>query len=248
MRLKKCKKCGNIFEASSPGIYMCHSCSIEIKRDSVLRERTCKSCGNSFVGGPRAWYCPTCRKERQNDLKRKRGGKTARPLGSIDICQICGNEYIVNSARQKYCPICADEAMKETVRIHKRQYMAENKEKMDPHKKEMRQNNWVCVICGNVFDKDNPTVTCSPECAKKLKKLRIDESEIRRGKRITPAGETYVSGLPKSGIVGVTYHRNSGKWQATYKREYIGVYDTVEKAVKAIENHKKNHENLSGKE
>ena len=27
--------------------------------------RTCRQCGRTFWGGPRAWYCPECRKERQ---------------------------------------------------------------------------------------------------------------------------------------------------------------------------------------
>lgn len=61
MRLKKCKKCGTVFEADSKGIYMCPACSAEIKRESVVRLRTCRECGSQFYGGPRAWYCPECR-------------------------------------------------------------------------------------------------------------------------------------------------------------------------------------------
>ena len=55
------------------------------------------------MGGPRAFYCPNCRRIRQreaNERARKRGGAT-RPIGSIDKCKLCGAEYVVNSGRQK---------------------------------------------------------------------------------------------------------------------------------------------------
>ena len=29
--------------------------------NSSLRQRTCRACGRSFLGGPRAWYCRQCR-------------------------------------------------------------------------------------------------------------------------------------------------------------------------------------------
>lgn len=180
MRLKQCKKCGGIFKAISKDVYMCPSCHTEIKRGSVLRERTCRRCEASFTGGPRAWYCPRCRKERKKEQKQNQG-ETVRPLGSTDVCQICGNKYIVNSSRQKYCPDCATEATKEVVRIHKRKYMEANKEVMVLHKKEMRENGWVCVVCGKVFDKDTPTVTCSPKCAKIREKSRKNKNNIQDG-------------------------------------------------------------------
>lgn len=65
-----------------------------------------------------------------------------------------------------------------------------------------------------------------------------NEADIKRGKRKIPADQRYNSGLPKSGVVGVTYHRQSGKWQATYKGKYIGLYDTVERAGKAVQEEK----------
>lgn len=73
----------------------------------AIYDRICRTCGVSFPGGPRAWYCPDCRLERRriSDRKRKKEG-TIRPLGSKDICQNCGAEYTVESGLQKYCPTC----------------------------------------------------------------------------------------------------------------------------------------------
>lgn len=158
-----------------------------------------------------------------------------RPLGSIDICQNCGKEYVVKSGRQIYCPDCADNVVREKVNAHKRKYMQANKEKFAPHKAEMRSNGWVCVVCGKVFDKDMPTVTCSEECAKKLKKLNQDKQDIKRGKRKMPAGVSYESGLPKSGVVGITYNRKRQKWQVVHSRKYIGLFNDLDSAKEALD-------------
>lgn len=40
------------------------------KGTSTLRMRVCRQCGIEFMGGPRAWYCPTCRIERQREQER----------------------------------------------------------------------------------------------------------------------------------------------------------------------------------
>lgn len=234
MRLKKCKRCGATFESTSRDVYMCPSCAAEIKSESVVRARICRECGASFLGGPRAWYCPDCRAERKKVQRKARKSQTVRPLGSIDICQNCGKEYIVKSGRQIYCPDCADAVVREKVNAHKRQYMQENKEKFAPYKAEMRSNGWVCIVCGKVFDKDTSTVTCSEECAKKLKKINQDNADIKRGKRKMPAGISYESGLPKSGVVGITFHRVTGKWQVTHNRKYIGVFNNLEDAKEAL--------------
>lgn len=83
---------------------------------AIYQNRICRECGRPFEGGPRAWYCPDCRAERrhQQHLKaeqRRRTGKVTRPIGSTDHCVVCGEQYIVKSARQKYCPKCAKDAV-----------------------------------------------------------------------------------------------------------------------------------------
>ena len=239
MRLKSCKKCGITFSTDREGAYLCPQCSLQSKRDSVIRERVCKSCGVTFMGSPRAWYCPKCREIRTKEAnKRCKMSKTVRRIGSTDICSVCGKEYTVNGARQKYCKDCAEEATKKVVRAHKIEYNRAHKETLYPHKEKMRNNGYVCVVCGKIFDKSTPTVTCSPECRIQLKKKRIRERNYRNGKRKLPPDQLYDSGLPKSGIVGVTFHRKLQKWQATYKGQYLGLYDTIQEAAKSIEQYK----------
>lgn len=71
--------------------------------------KTC-ACGASFIGGPTAKYCPSCRAERTRQRDRERhqrklAGKI-RHLGSIDLCALCGSEYTVNAGPQRHCPEC----------------------------------------------------------------------------------------------------------------------------------------------
>lgn len=238
MRVKICKRCKKPFETDRFDNYLCPTCSAEYFKSASINDRTCKQCGIVFPGGPRAWYCPSCRYARMLDAdKRRRKNGTARPIGSTDKCTICGNDYFVNSARQRYCKDCAASATAENVQKRSREYNAENKDRLGRQKQESRHNRNVCIICGAIYDATSPAVTCSPECAKKLKKLRQDEADIRRGRRKTPAGVTYDSGLPKSGIVGVTANRN-GKWRAAYKGKYLGTFSSVQDAAAAIEKYK----------
>lgn len=243
MRLRSCKRCGKPYETDRPDTIFCPACSAASHKSAPVRTRVCRQCGVTFPGGPRAWYCPACRDERRReaDKRRKRSGPS-RPLGSVDICKRCGKEYPVEGSRQMYCKDCAEIAVTEKVRAHKRDYNEANRDALNDHKREVRVFRKVCVICGAVFDADTPTVTCSPECAKKLRKLRQDETDIRRGRRKTPAGVAYDSGLPKSGIVGVTASRN-GKWRAAYKGKYLGIFQSIPEAAAAIEKYKEELKN-----
>lgn len=245
MRIRACKNCGQLFEVpTGKEAYLCEECARKSKYNSVLRERTCKICGASFTGYPRSFFCPECsaeRKKQQKKIYKKR--KASRPLGSTDVCENCGKEYIVNSGLQKYCPDCAEKKVKENIRAHKREYMAENIEKSEELKAETRGKRYICPICGKEFEKHTSAATCSPECERELRRRRQNRSDIKRGKRKMPEDQRYDSGLPKSGVVGVTYHRKSGKWQAQHNGKYIGLYDTVEQAVKAIENYKQKGDN-----
>ena len=243
MRLRNCKRCGTPYETDRPGTYLCPACSVEAKRESVIRDRICRQCGAVFPGGPRAWYCPSCRADRQRDAdRRSKRTDPARPLGSTDTCKRCGGEYVVESGRQLYCKRCAEIAVRETVRAHKIEYTAENRDRLNAHKQAMRTDRKVCVVCGSVFDADTPTVTCSPSCAAKLRRQRQEESDIRRGKRKSAVGVKYNSGLPKSGIAGITARRN-GKWQASYKGSYIGIYEDIQAAAAALEKYKEEQKN-----
>lgn len=245
MRIRACKNCGQLFEVpTGKEAYLCEECARKSKYNSVLRERTCKICGSSFTGYPRSFFCPECSAERKKHQKKiYKQRKPSRPLGCVDVCENCGKEYIVKSGLQKYCSDCAKNKVAENIRAHKREYMAENKERSQALKNATKGKRYVCIICGKEYEKHNVEITCSPECQKEYRRRVQNETDIRRGKRNLPADQRYDSGLPKSGVVGVTWNRKRGKWQASYKRKYIGLYETIDQAVEAIENHKGDNDN-----
>lgn len=136
-------------------------------------------CGAEFEGYPRSKYCPVCQKiekaEASRKSKQRKKSGTTRAIGSIDICQNCGQPYTVTGGLQKYCPDCAEKVTKENIQSHKRTYNADRAEQLNAHKDEMRSNRRVCVVCGKTFDSRTRTITCSPECAK----IRADQMRKR---------------------------------------------------------------------
>ena len=192
MRKKICKKCGRVFETPDNYYdrYLCPECLKRVRKEGIHQEHTCIICGDKFMGFPSSKYCPNCAKiaERERAKKYRKNG-VSRPLGSIDHCKKCGAAYVVTSGLQKYCPNCSQEAIKENSRARKREYNRENREKLLENKIKMKANGYVCVICGKVFNKKSPTVTCSPECAKELKRRNQINADLKRGMKRTPIGE-----------------------------------------------------------
>lgn len=188
MRTKSCKHCGRAFVPATKNTYLCPECHGSAKASGVVRERICRECGAAFQGGPRAWYCPSCRADRRriHDQASKRNGPT-RQIGSTDLCTKCGGEYTVTGSRQKYCPACASDAVRETVRTHKRQYVAERAVQMAAYKKEMSSNRHVCIVCGAVFNSNLPRVTCSDVCDK----IRIQRQQQAADKKRSPRKRSY---------------------------------------------------------
>lgn len=244
MRTRICKNCGNVFERQTGSYaYLCAECSKKAKDNNLIRERTCQICGEPFIGHPRSCYCAKCGEERRKQLRKMRNTKKPnRPLGSIDICQACGKEYIVKSGSQKYCPECSEEQIAKNIKAHKKEYRIKNQDKIREQKKSHLGKRYICVICGKEFEKHNVTVTCSTECYKEYKRIKQNEADIRRGKRNIPADQYYDSGLPKSGVAGVYWHKSSKKWQAIYRTKYLGLYESIDQAAEAIEEYKKNNQ------
>lgn len=102
----------------------------------------------------------------------------------------------------------------------------------------------ICKNCGKAFEV--PTGKESYLCEECSRKSKSNSVLRERTCKICGASfvgyprsfQRYNSGLPKSGVVGVTYHRQSGKWQAKYKQKYIGLYDTAEQAAEAVDEYK----------
>lgn len=237
MRTRICKKCGKPFECpTGQALYLCPECHKTAKLSSVYRQRICPECGKTFFGYPKSKYCPDCQSERDREAKKRyRQNSHKRKIGSIDYCEKCGKPYTVSSGRQRYCPACAQQETANNIRTVKRKYYSDNKEKMSEHKKIMRDTEYVCVICGRNFKSDVPRVTCSDECAKEQKRRLQNRAEIKRGRRKIPANEHCIHAHP-SGVVGVTWCR--GKWQAVWKKHYIGTYSTIDEAASAIKNYR----------
>jgi predicted nucleic acid-binding Zn ribbon protein len=168
MRLKKCVKCGKLFNTAKNEQALCDDC-VAAGKATTIRPRTCRECGTTFDGGPRAWYCPSCRKNRQKEVAaRYRKNGPNRSLGSIDHCIVCGKEYVVKSGRQRYCPDCAEDAVRQLDREASKKWNAENNF-YERRSQQPRCGQKICVICGNPVPPGTPRITCSPKC----NKLRI---------------------------------------------------------------------------
>lgn len=107
---------------------------------AIYDNRICRTCGAQFSGGPRAWYCPDCRRERARIQKQRYNrGEFARHIGQIDLCENCGKEYTVESGTQKYCPDCREEMHRQLDVKQSLEYYRENKEQINPARNERRR-------------------------------------------------------------------------------------------------------------
>lgn len=185
MRIKKCLKCGKLFNTAKNEQTLCDNC-VAAGRATTIRPRTCHECGAIFDGGPRAWYCPSCRTVRQKEAAaRYRKNGVDRPLGSIDHCTVCGKEYVVKSGRQRYCPECADDAVRQQDRMASKQWNAENNF-YEERSQRSRSGQKVCVICGKPVPPGTPRITCSDECDRLRLKWNRGNTDFRRGKQASP--------------------------------------------------------------
>lgn len=164
----------------------------------AIYKRTCRECGAVFDGGPRAWYCPLCRVERRRTAsrlgKRREARGLTRKIGSIDKCEICGGEYKVKSARQRYCPDCACAAWAEADREQSLAYYEDHKDEINPKRKAQRKKDTetrICIVCGQPFQSVYPRQkTCDEECARKHKNNLWREWYHRKAASRSRIGET----------------------------------------------------------
>lgn len=150
---------------------------------STLHPRTCRACGCSFPGGPRAWYCPHCRMERKAEASRKckaraRSGEV-RPLGSADACRRCGEAYTVKGGRQRYCPACAAPAVAEVDRKQGLAYYSTNRERINLTRNGTRRvGKRMCEECGKAYWRTGRAKTCGPACAR-LRRNRLARARLQ---------------------------------------------------------------------
>ena len=103
------------------------------KKQKNIFDRQCRECGNTFKGGPRAWYCPNCREDRmraQNrDYKERKKAGYVVPLGSVIKCKLCGADTVKNSGLQDYCDVCAKKHLKYVDNKQPQDWKRNNKDK-----------------------------------------------------------------------------------------------------------------------
>ena len=183
---RKCLRCGAVYDGR-PDSTLCPDCAKKSQDSTHWRPRTCRMCGAEFLGGPRAWYCPDCRAKRKKEQSiryHKDGPK--RPIGSTDICPICGKEYTVMSGNQKYCPDCAPKAL---AAIDREQSKAWNHEHVDIDTRRSDRHAAAaeipCVICGKLFRPSiGSPVTCSESCAKEYRCRQMSQYEKEHRKEL----------------------------------------------------------------
>lgn len=144
-----CTLCGKEFYGGTSDSLYCPECARKKKIDTVFRIRVCKDCGVEFFGGPRAKRCPDCAyKAKQETGRRHKVCGTLRPLGSIDKCQMCGRDYVVNSGRQKYCQECRREAVLSWQREHKKIYIEETDQNAKRRERRKQIKKSAFIVCG----------------------------------------------------------------------------------------------------
>ena len=178
---RACIECGKTFYGTRDNHY-CPACARTKKSDTVVKIRTCQDCGIEFFGGPRARRCPDCAHKARKETGRKfRQSGPKRPLGSIDKCVICGQEYTVVSGRQIYCSEeCQRIGVLEWQREHKKGYAEKSGQTVKKQQRRDEQKK-VCSYCLRKFTAHTPTSYCSEHCRQEAKKLQQCMSDIKRG-------------------------------------------------------------------
>lgn len=178
---RACQICGKPF-IGNQDCYYCPDCAKQKKLDTVVKMRKCIDCGIDFLGGPRAKRCPSCSAKERNEISKKyRKNGAARPLGSTDICKICGKEYIVKSGRQKCCsPECQRVSVLAWQREHKKGYSKASGQDIKKSNKRSNQEK-ICTYCLRSFKSKTSTNLCSDYCRNEQRKYLQCIYDIDRG-------------------------------------------------------------------
>ena len=158
---------------------------------SNYRNKKCRECSAEFLGGPRAWYCPRCRKERQQEAERRykknvsRG--ISRKIGSTDFCVVCGKPYIVEGGQQKYCQDCAEREIKRIASQQSLVYYNQNKDTINPKRNlDRKKGVSICAMCGKLFPTQGASKYCGDECRQLAKRFGQAISDAKRYGKTPP--------------------------------------------------------------
>lgn len=169
------------------------------------RTRKCRECAAEFQGGPRAWYCPKCRKARQQKVSaeskaRRRRGLT-RKIGSVDYCVVCRQSYEVDGPNQRYCKKCAPVEIKKVAAKQSLEYYKREKETINPKRSLDRKKGLsTCAMCGKEFPTRGVTKYCSEECRDKARRFSQAISDAKRGGYRVPTAPPEDKRIDWSGV------------------------------------------------
>ena len=161
---------------------------------TVVKMRICRECGNAFNGGPRAWYCPECRRRRKvyqsREYKERKRKGYVQPLGTVIKCIDCGKEFAKKGGMHKRCPECAamhlhevdaeqsSEWKKNNIKAYK-----EAKKQYEKKKYEQGENK-KSGIPGITWDREKCQWRIHPYDAKKKKQIHVGyEKELENAKQ-----------------------------------------------------------------
>lgn len=146
----------------------------------------CIDCGKLIYRPIKCIRCEACQlaiNQERNKVRQR--AKPARPLGSTDICTICGKPYIVESGLQKYCPDCRETATRASIARKKNAYMAEKRK--DPEAaaqmreaKQAALSPSLCATCGKPFISKFGAIYCCEACRKEGKRKYYQTYDSKR--------------------------------------------------------------------
>lgn len=146
----------------------------------------CIDCGKLIYRPIKCIRCEACQlaiNQERNKVRQR--AKPARPLGSTDICTICGKPYIVESGLQKYCPACREAATRASIARRKNAYMAEKRK--DPEAaaqmreaKQAALSPSLCATCGKPFISKFGSMYCCEACRKEGKRKYYQTYDSKR--------------------------------------------------------------------
>ena len=142
--------------------------------------KTCVICGSKFAGAIQAKYCPECKCQRKLESLRKhyanKKNGTAKKIGEMFPCELCGKPIVRKSASHKYCEECAiKRKLKEITcagcgKLIIRQFSGQkycddcrNNSKM--RVKHKSSETIICAKCGEITIKKAPNQKYCDDCA-----------------------------------------------------------------------------------
>lgn len=144
-----------------------------VDKRKCYKVMTCQDCGCEYYGHIKTIRCPECQMEadaRHNaEYRQRKSAGHNREIGSIDLCEHCGAEYIVNSGMQRYCKDCSEKVIKQHLNEasrswNKKAYSDPEKRAKKNENKRAKQKLFFCSICDHPFFGLGRQMYCSDEC------------------------------------------------------------------------------------